>query len=63
MSITLMAYPMAFLVAPENVKDDGLQRASDKNSSINKALESITVIAASSANSFMCFSIAFGVKS
>ena len=37
MSITLMAYPMAFLVAPENVKDDGLQRASDKNSSINKA--------------------------
>lgn len=48
MSITLMAYPMAFLVAPENLKDEGLQRASDSNNTIMptsaKNLRSIRVL-------------------
>ncbi len=48
MSITLMAYPMAFLVAPESVKDEGLQRASDNKTSIinstSQFLRSIRVL-------------------
>lgn len=37
MSITLMAYPMAFLVAPESVKDEGLQRSAENKASINSS--------------------------
>ena len=48
MSITLMAYTMAFLVAPESVKDERLQRAAENkapiNSSTSQMLRSIRIL-------------------
>lgn len=37
MSITLMAYPMAFLIAPEKAKNETLKRAADETA-INKSV-------------------------
>lgn len=48
MSITLMAYPMAFLIAPEEAKDDGIKiknSSNDKNKTIaTKNLQFIRVL-------------------
>lgn len=49
MSITLMAYPMAFLIEPEKAKNEKLRLAAGKNTTVNKSvaaknLKSIRVV-------------------